>query len=114
MWPSVSRLPTKLGSWASSYQIERTVISQDHQPIALQYPEIGDGEKIYAMEIGKCYKSGLFTPAPAPKKTHLLNIDQHSPAGTSQHAHHVSKAHRTRGREETHSKREKTLKQIAS
>ena len=68
MWPSVSRLPTKLGSWASSYQLERTVISQDYQPIARQYPEIGDGEKIYAAEIGKCYKSGLFTPAPAPKK----------------------------------------------
>ena len=60
MWPSVSRLPTKLGSWASSYQLKRTVISQDHQPIAHQYPEIGDGEKIYAAEIGKCYKSGLF------------------------------------------------------
>ena len=44
------------------------------------------------------------------KENHLLNINQHSPAGTSQYAHHVSKAHRTRGREETHSKREKTLK----
>lgn len=51
-------------------------------------PEIGNGKNIYATEIGKCYKSGLFTTP--SQESHSLNIYQHTTAGTLRYVNSIS------------------------